>query len=539
MRDFAWTVLLGAVCAQGTPVTLPYNYSVACQWPKCAPTCGLCDLRPIFFAGTDNAICHMEVCICKPPYCAQGNSCVSPICQLGAVPPPHNVTPWTRWFGGLAPADEPPASFEAWAAYAQRTASRLPLALAIAGCVAGVFTTVCLCSGLEQKCGCLPKSPVLVLIWAGLLATSITMGLMHSQRKLSLAYDYGVKQVEMMHTDLEHLASQGLRLNASCAQMQSGINALPSSCRWSLVKYAANGFVDLGNKATASKWKDVVKATDTMMVANRTSGKALHALSKFRWYAIHMPLLPTYAMLVGCIAMGIATVVWGLMHVSGRMTDVAELVVLRCGDVCIPLLAVVSGILAAIYLAAGLVAGKFCVDVDANMLALARSTNWSAHAHVKEFDVNIVMANSAMYYIYGNTSNPVISMMQAALSATHLMDRAVQDAQHAESLAGNMCNGITDLNSAAWLNEIDGFIANMTRAASAAYMWPYYDGFVRVSLCQNTMGALGSLFLVSAVLGLFCFPIFGLLSEYDLEEWVSKYQKMHPDADDDHMEWGH
>merc|ERR1712060_177778 len=122
------------------------------------------------------------------------------------------------------------------------------------------------------------------------------------------------------------------------------------------------------------------------------------------------------------------------------------------GDVCIPLLAIVAGMLSAVYLGTGMVAGRFCADVDGSMMALARGTDWSAAIHSKAFDVNSIIQDAAMYYIYGNMSNPMLHMLQAAGGAARMMD---------------------------------SFVANMSTAMTAEYVWPHYDSLVRVSLCDS------------------------------------------------------
>merc|ERR1712060_1028096 len=152
------------------------------------------------------------------------------------------------------------------------------------------------------------------------------------------------------------------------------------------------------------------------------------------------------------------------------------------GDVCIPLLAIVAGMLSAVYLGTGMVAGRFCADVDGSMMALARGTDWSAAIHSKAFDVNSIIQDAAMYYIYGNMSNPMLHMLQAAGGAARMMDTAIRKGQAATMFAGSVCPDLNEVHSEEWIAQIDSFVANMSTAMTAEYVWPHYDSLVRVSL---------------------------------------------------------
>merc|ERR1740121_11026 len=113
-------------------------------------------------------------------------------------------------------------------------------------------------------------------------------------------------------------------------------------------------------------------------------------------------------------------------------------------------------------------------------------------------------------------------MLEAATTATHMMDTALQKGQEVSRIPGVICPSLSEVQSGEWVAEVDRFVHNMTGAVTAGFMWPHYQNLVRISLCDNVISALGPLFLVSAVLGLCCFPFFGLLAEYDLEEWLDE-----------------
>merc|ERR1712087_37629 len=140
-----------------------------------------------------------------------------------------------------------------------------------------------------------------------------------------------------------------------------------------------------------------------------------------------------------------------------------------------------------------------------------------------------------MYYLYGNTTNPMADMLSSGKSATQMMDLALKEGQSASDFAGGICPGMDAIHSEEWIARVDLFIGNMSEAVSAEYVWPYYKDMVHITFCGNIISALGPLFIVSMVLGLFCFPIFGLLAEMDLEEWLESEDHDHgADTDSEH-----
>merc|ERR1719215_1471112 len=172
-------------------------------------------------------------------------------------------------------------------------------------------------------------------------------------------------------------------------------------------------------------------------------------------------------MLLSCIFTMVTTGCWGKYHGFSKITEGADWFMLRLGDVCIPILAAISGMLAAGYLLVGIVAGKFCEDMDGNVMAVVRGTQWSELIESKNFNVDFVMQASAMYYLYGNYSNPFLSMLQAAQAAVHMMADAVQQGESASNLAGDICPGLDAVNSEMWLSQIDKFVSSMQLAVSA------------------------------------------------------------------------
>merc|ERR1712012_1249863 len=101
----------------------------------------------------------------------------------------------------------------------------------------------------------------------------------------------------------------------------------------------------------------------------------------------------------------------------------------------------------------GMVLGKFCSDVDGHVMQLARGQDWAVLVHSKYFDSNTVMRAAMAYYLFGNTSNPMISMLESAQSATHMMDYAIRQGKKVSNLAYDECPGLDDVNSDRWIEQ--------------------------------------------------------------------------------------
>ena len=87
---------------------------------------------------------------------------------------------------------------------------------------------------------------------------------------------------------------------------------------------------------------------------------------------LNMPQMPMYTMLLISLLVVVVTGIWLSFHGKGdgKVAKVADKIMLRLGDVCIPLLAAVAGLLAAMCLGSGMVAGHFCADLDGNIMRL-------------------------------------------------------------------------------------------------------------------------------------------------------------------------
>lgn len=449
---------------------------------------------------------------------------------MGAYPPPFVPSKWVDRLSTYGPTLPGPVTAAEWKAYS-KSALKAPVMLLGAGALVAVVLFCCLCCGGEVfKDHQSRTPPFLVIIWLLLTVGLIGGGLIVRHSQVVHTFDLGVQELGRMRLSFINAGKLGDQLSADFETVKTSVNSVPASCHVKLAKDAMGAGVKGANKVMDKVLEEITKFNNAVQPL---PGKIEHLIdlsTKLRFVFMWIPSIPLGAMLVTSVLFTLGTLV---LHTDAAQT--AECCMSRVGSGSIALLIALAVCLGALQLEASIVVGGFCSNVDAHVIGLIQSKEFLKTEHGKVINMTRPVHKAAHYYIYGDERNPFLNFLANANYSVGMMQRAMDKAQKAASMAEKTCPQITNVYTERAFAGMSDSIVQAERWLLAENMWPYYDNLVHQLLCHDFIDGEAFLVCLTTVIALFVFPVLVLLVEARLE---SERQGGHKEIEDS-PEHGH
>ncbi|CAJ1342879.1 unnamed protein product [Effrenium voratum] len=503
-----------------------YNDDPNCKWPICAPVCDDCPSKGVgscMIPGVDECTwsskCKLGTCFCSKGYCAEGSQCKLRTCALGARPPPYVADSLVHRFANLG-AELPPfnADKQDWQDYFDGC-RKLPLILVVVGVCIGILTFILICFQLECEPSWMPTSPVLLLVLCVITVVVICTGVISRGTVVGENMDMIEEQMSRVDKSLDSAVSLAEELKTMAEEFEAVVKDLPTSCN-SMVPGAKEMMGMASDKANEILFslKQKVDAFSTVAdLAHSVVTKMINAFWQVKVMVILVPMVPLVLMGLWTLAIAVATVLsW--QSPDPNVAERADDAVIRfgAGGACCAML--VATVLTAMYLYCGIVAGGFCMNLDANVVSLTTTVNFTELSKFK-FNIDPILNGAVQYYVFGSQENPIMSMIEDVERDATALYTVYTNASWAVQPAEMICTGIKNLNASQALQGCQQTVQFASELMSARNMYPYYDTFARELVCHRMLSGMNLLIIYTLVVSLILMPCVALLADVDLRKW--------------------
>jgi hypothetical protein len=325
--------------------------------------------------------------------------------------------------------------------------------------------------------------------------------------------------------DADVLATQAVHLNATCQTFLHQVHTLVRDCSDAvLVGPLVKGFEGKIDN-DLDTYRDMLANYSAMAVQTPTELQNLgDAILSHESLLVWLPNVPSVFLAIVCLS--IITEVLVTMWVGTSACA-------KCVDHCLRLATVgfvltLTVVTLAVILTSTVGTGlsQYCEDPDHN-----------TRNYVSYFSNSSDVDNAANHYMAGQVVNPIHTMGNVAKKYIVNVDDTYRDIKPAiEGFAG-ICNNRDGVNVTKLAVEVVQVLGRAEQLLSGKNLWPFYVDVVRKTICYETISSLGVTTVFLTIMGLVFFPVVACRAHLFLVRW-SKYEKSinSDDVSDDPME---
>jgi len=230
---------------------------------------------------------------------------------------------------------------------------------------------------------------------------------------------------------------------------------------------------------------------------------------KSTFVALGMTLMfPLVIVVVALAPIWVAICCTRMAHNSST-SQCCECWMIRLNSPFLVLAVFLVGAAAAIELVITITTSSFCVDVDTNAITYFQHVSHANHTFWGVPD----------YYIKGHGKNPL------DIELNYAQNEVLKAKAGVERLKGSL-KGKSNWDSSKVDHEIlelEDILAHCSRLLQPANVYPHFHDPLHEGICRHVIASLSWLVVVQILVGLFCLPIFSVLSAQFLRQWATFY----------------